>query len=170
MAKIRDSAITINTTATASMVCNMPTHETGDLLVAFVNKDTSSAFTTPAGWTAQQTVLTAGAAGGVYLKRATSGSETVTFTLTIETCCALILSVRNVNGSTVADAVSASAASGADDSTLPYTGIGVTPAHNNCLVLHGLITMFVILNRKLLPRLQLQPFGLGLRMTQEVSL
>lgn len=140
MAAIRDYAVTIYTTATGSMVCEMPVHESGDLLVAFVNKDTASAFTTPGGWTAQQTVLSAGAAGGVYLKRATSSSETVTFTLTSETCCAVVLSVRNVNGTTVGDAISASAASGADDSTLPLAGIGVTPAHDNCLVLHGLST------------------------------
>jgi hypothetical protein len=140
MAKIRGYAATIYTAAVASMVCNMPVHATGDLLVAFVNKDTSSAFTTPSGWTAQQTVLSAGAAGGVYLKRAASASETVTFTLTSETCCALVIAVKNVNGSTVADAISASAAQGSDDSTLPLTGIGVTPAHNNCLVMHGLST------------------------------
>ncbi len=140
MAAIRDSAVTIYTAATASMVCEMPTHATGDLLVAFVNKDTNTAFTTPSGWTAQQTVISAGAAGGVYLKRAASASETVTFALTLETCLAFIIAVKNVNGTTVADAVSASAASGADDSTLPYAGIGVTPAHNNCLVLHGLST------------------------------
>ena len=140
MAKIRDYAITTEAVATASMVMNMPEHATGDLLVLMVNKDTSSAFTTPSGWTAQHTVLSAGAAGGVYLKRAASSSETVTISYTSETACGVVIAVQNVNGSTVADAVSASAASGADDSTLPLTGIGVTPSHNNCLVIHGLST------------------------------
>jgi hypothetical protein len=138
MAKIRDYAITIYAATTASMVCEMPTHATGDLLVAFVNKDSASAFTTPGGWTATQTVLSAGAAGGIYTKRAVSAAETVTFALTLETCCAVIVAVRNVFGTTVADAVSASAVSGSDDSTLPYVGVGLTPAHANCLVLHGL--------------------------------
>jgi hypothetical protein len=138
VAAIRDTAITIFTTATASMVCEMPVHETGDLLVAFVNKDTASLFTTPGGWDALQTQTSAGAGGGLYARRATSSSETVTFTLTSETCCAVIIAVKNVNGSTVADAVSGSAKSGADDTTLPYTGIGITPSHNNCLILHGL--------------------------------
>lgn len=140
MAKIRDYAITIYSAATASMVCEMPEHATGDLLVAFVNKDTASVFTTPAGWTAQQTQISAGAAGGVYTKRAASSSETVTFTLTSETCCGVIVAVQNVNGSTDADAVSGSAKSGADDSTLPISGVGITPSHDNCLVLHGLST------------------------------
>lgn len=140
MAKIRDYAVTIYTATTASMVCEMPTHESGDLLVAFVNKDTASNFTTPSGWTAQQTQVSAGAGGGVYTKRAASSSETVTFALTAETCCAVVIAVRDVNGTTDADAVSGSAKSGADDSTLPITGVGITPSHNNCLVLHGLST------------------------------
>ena len=42
MAKIRDYAITINTVATASMVCEMPTHATGDVLLAFLNKDSTT--------------------------------------------------------------------------------------------------------------------------------
>jgi hypothetical protein len=122
------------------MVCQMPTHAPGDLLVAFVNKDTASAFTTPSGWTAQQTQTSIGAAGGVYTKRAASSAETVTFTLSLETCCAVVLAVQNVNGTTDADAVSGSAKSGADDFTLPLTGVGITPGHNNCLILHGLST------------------------------
>lgn len=138
MAKIRDYAITVYAAATASMVCEMPTHETGDLLVAFVNKDAASNFTTPSGWTAQQSQVSAGAGGGVYTKRAASASETVTFALTSETCQAVVIAVRDCNGSTEADAVSGSAKSGADDSTLPLTGVGITPGHNNCLILHGL--------------------------------
>lgn len=138
MASIRDFAITVFSTATASMVCEMPTHESGDLLVAFVNKDTASNFTTPSGWTLHQNQVSNGAGGGVYSKRAASSSETVTFALTIETCCAVIIAVKNCNGTTEADAVSGSAKSGADDSTLPITGIGITPSHDNCLILHGI--------------------------------
>lgn len=221
MASIRDYAITINSTATASMVCEMPTHETGDLLVAFVNKDTNTSFTTPANWNAIRVVNSAGAAGGVYTKVAASSSETVTFALTIETCNAVIISVKNVevqidsgagaltinvvaagltftrttgsfttDGFTVGQTVimsgftnagnngpkeivsitgsgtiltvtsasalvnetgnnnervistglDKSAGSGADDSTLPFAGIGLTPVANNTLILHGLST------------------------------
>lgn len=140
MAKIRDYAVTIYAAATASMVCEMPEHASGDLLIAACNKDTASAFTTPGGYTAERTVLSAGAAGGAYLKRATSSSETLTVSLTSETCCAVVIAVKNVNGSTVADAVSISAASGADDSSLPLAGVGLTPSHNNCLIIHILST------------------------------
>lgn len=140
MAKIRDYAVTIYAAATASMVCEMPEHATGDLLVAFVNKDTASDFTTPSGWTAIQTQTSAGAGGGVYGKRATSAAETVTFTLTSETCIGVIIAVQDCYGSTVADAVPTSAKSGADDATLPLAGIGLTTAYANSLLLHGLST------------------------------
>lgn len=140
MASIRDFAITTEAVATASMVCTMPTHVSGDLLIAFVNKDTNTAFTTPSGWTAQQTQTSAGAAGGIYTKRAASASETVTFALTIETCCAVVVAVQDCNGSTEADAISTSTKSGADDSTLPLAGIAITPGHNNCLVFQCLST------------------------------
>ncbi len=140
MASIRDFAVTTEAVATASMVMNMPTHESGDLLVAFVNKDSASNFTTPSGWTAQKTQTSAGSGGGVYTKRAASASETVTFTYTSETACGVVIAVKNCNGTTEADAVSGSAKSGADDSSLPLTGIGITPSHADCLILHGLST------------------------------
>lgn len=140
MAKVRDYAITIYSAVTTAMVCSMPKHETGDLLVAFVNKDTNTAFTTPGGWTATQAAISAGAAGGVYCKRATSNAEAVTFALASETCCAVVIAVRDVYGSTVADAVPTSAASAVDDSTLPLAGIGLTAAYANSLLLHGLST------------------------------
>lgn len=136
MAKIRDSAVTLYAATTASMVCEMPTHVTGDLLVACVAKDTAAAFTTPSGWTLVRASTSAGAAGGVYAKRATSSSETVTFTLTIETCLATITAVQDVYGSTVADAIPTSAISGADDATLPFTGIGLTTGHANSMLMH----------------------------------
>jgi len=44
MAKIRDYAITISTTTTSSLVCEMPTHATGDVLLAFLNKDSTTGF------------------------------------------------------------------------------------------------------------------------------
>ena len=140
MASIRDYAITVEAVATASMVMAMPVHATGDLLVAFVNKDTNSNFTTPSGWDALQTQVSAGAGGGVYAKRAASAAETVTFTYTSETACGIVIAVRDVYGSSVSDAVSGSAKSGSDDSVLPLAGIGITPSHDNCLLLSGLST------------------------------
>jgi hypothetical protein len=136
VAAIRDTAFTLFGAATASMVMEMPTHVTGDLLVACVAKDSASAFTTPAGWTLIQASTSVGAAGGVYAKRAASGAETVTFTLTSETCVGAVIAIRDVHGSTVADAIPTSAISGADDSTLPFAGIGLTTGHANSLLLH----------------------------------
>ena len=140
MAKIRDYAVTTYANTTASMVCAMPTHVTGDLLVACVNKDSASNFTTPGGWTSIQSGTSAGAAGGIYAKRAASASETVTFALTLETCCAVVIAVQDVFGSTVADAIPTSARSGADDSTLPFAGVGLTTAHSDSLLIHALVT------------------------------
>jgi len=140
MARIRDSAVTINSVATASMVCEMPTHQSGDLLVAFVAKDLAAAFTTPASWSAVQTVISAGAGGGVYTKRAASSSETVTFALTSAPCCALVVAVQGVFGTTATDGISASGNTVADDTTLPFASASCTPTHNGCLVMSGLIT------------------------------
>jgi len=50
MAKIRDYAITINTATTASLVCEMPTHATGDVLLAFLNKDSTTGFANSGEW------------------------------------------------------------------------------------------------------------------------
>lgn len=150
MAKIRDYAVTVFSATTANMVCEMPEHQAGDLILAFVNKDTAAAFTTPStasgtpvssgNWTALQSSLSAGAAGGVYGFRATSSNENVTFALGAETCCALLVSIKNVNGTTTADAISASSATGADDTTIPFSSGSVTTAHTNCLVFVALST------------------------------
>lgn len=136
MAKIRDSAVTLYSATTSSMVCEMPTHVTGDLLVACVAKDTASAFTTPSGWTLIQASTSTGAAGGVYAKRATSASETVTFSLTLETCLATITAIQDVFGSTVADAIPTSSIQATEDATLPFTGVGLTTAYANSMLMH----------------------------------
>jgi hypothetical protein len=142
MARIIDHATTIYTVATANMVMNMPVHEAGDLLVACLNKDTASAFTTPAGWSAATTILGAGHATGIYTKRAASSSETVTFTLTSETCIGVVISIRGQywDGSTTdgSDAIDQAAATGSDDSSLPFTGMSATTTQNNELVIHCL--------------------------------
>jgi hypothetical protein len=140
MAYIVDYAVTIYTAATASMVMQMPAHQAGDLLVACLNKDTNSAFTTPAGWYAATTVLSTGAANGIYTKRAASSSETVTFTLTSETCIGVVIAIRGQywDGSTTngSDAIDQAVSTGADDSSLPFTGASVTTTQNNELVIH----------------------------------
>ena len=141
MAKIRDYAVTIEAAAVASSVLEMPTHETGDLLLIFFNKDsTAGGPSLPSGWTSLQSQSSAGAFGQVYGKRATSSAEAVTLSYTSETSITLVLSVKNCYGTTVADAVSNSNVSGSDDSTLPLTGGTITPGYNNSLILSFLST------------------------------
>lgn len=145
MARIRDYATTIYAAATtANMVMDMPLHETGDLLLAFVGKDAAGAFTTPStgvgtpvsssDWTLIQSSTSTGAGGGIYALRASSSNENVTFPLSIDTCVGTIISIKEVYGSTVADAVPNSVAYGATDSTLPFAGVGITTSHTNALL------------------------------------
>jgi len=145
MAIIRDTAVTIYAAATTSnMVCDMPVHEVGDLLIAFVGKDGASGFTTPttgvgtpvssSNWTLIRSSTSTGAGGGIYALRATSSSENVTFPLTLDTCVAVIVCVKDVYGSTVADAIPTSVAYAAEDSTLPFGGVAITTAHSNSLL------------------------------------
>lgn len=139
MAKIRDSSVTIFSAATASMLCEMPAHATGDLILAFVSKDTTGTFNTPATWTLLRAAASAGSYGGVYAKRATSAAETVTFTMgTASPCMAILISVKQVFGTTVADAVSASSITGADDTTAPFGGGTLATGNPNCLVFASL--------------------------------
>ena len=146
MADIRDIAYTLFSATTANMVMEMPTHVTGDLLVACVAKDTAAAFTTPStsvgtpvsssNWTLIQASTSTGAAGGIYALRASSSSENVTFPLSIETCVGTVISVKNVFGTTVADAIPTSAIQATEDATLPFGGVGLTTAQANSLLIH----------------------------------
>lgn len=145
MAEIRDIAYTLYSATTTNMVMEMPTHETGDLLVACVAKDGASNFTTPStsvgspvsssNWTLVEAGTSAGAGGGIYALRASSSSENVTFPLSVDTCVGVVISVKDVFGSTVADAIPTSA-SGSSDSTLPFDGVGLTTGHANSLLIH----------------------------------
>ena len=141
MAKIRDSAVTIFAAATTSMVCNMPTHVAGDLLVAFVSKDLNAAFTAaPVGWTLIRSSISAGAAGGVYAFRATASNTTATFTLASATCCAVIVAISGCAGATVATAIPSSSLTGADDTTIPYGSGSLTTTVSNALVISSMYT------------------------------
>lgn len=141
MPKIRDYAITIESVAVASSVLEMPEHATGDLLLIFFNKDTAAGGPAlPATWTQLASVNSAGANATVFGKRATSSSEAVTLSYTSETSVSVVVAVKNVFGTTVANAISATASAAADDTTLPLDGGTITPLHDNCLVLGMLST------------------------------
>ena len=110
MAKIRDVAVTIEATATASSVLEMPVHESGDLLLCLFNKDTAGLGpSTPSGWSVptnwgSNPLNTAGSGNYCFAKRATSSAETLTLTYTSETSLTAVIAIRDVNGSTVDDA------------------------------------------------------------------
>ena len=134
MPKIRDVAITINTVATSSMVMEMPEHEAGDLLLAFLNKDSTGGWT-QATWTSIQAGNSAGAATACWAKRATSSSETVTFGLTLETCMGVVVAIKGCYGTTVADAISNSGLGSAIGAVVPSGGtLAHTPGHDNSLI------------------------------------
>ncbi|HOW49369.1 MAG TPA: hypothetical protein PLB26_17145, partial [Rubrivivax sp.] len=127
MAKIRDVAVTIEAAAVASSALEMPVHETGDLLLCLFNKDTAgSGPSLPSGWSNisgfSNPLNTAGSGNYAFAKRATSSAETLTLTYTSETSLTAVIAIRDVNGSTVADAIGTVAVAASDDSTLPFTG------------------------------------------------
>jgi hypothetical protein len=135
MANIRDFAITEYGGATiASLDCEMPVHESGDLLIYFASKDGAVAITQTAGWSTIQNGLTSGAAYRSMYKYAASAEETLTLTTaTPENWTVVVVSVKNPAGSSP---ISNSAAS-AEDSTMPFSGpSGDTGTDTNCLIFH----------------------------------
>lgn len=75
MARVREYAVTVYSADTLSAVCEMPAHQTGDLLVAFAGKDGTAAIVTPANWYLSVASASTGAYGGVYTRRAQSSAE-----------------------------------------------------------------------------------------------
>lgn len=133
MAAIRDYVETVSTTNTASLVCLMPVHVTGDLLIIFANKDAAVVIGTPGGWNSEESSTDQAQACIILTKVAASGSETVTLTSTTETWQVCIVSVKG------AGAVNASSAT-TGGTTPPFAGSALTTTVDNCLVFHMLGT------------------------------
>jgi len=140
MASIRDFAITEYGTSTiASLVCNMPVHEAGDLLIHFASKDGTPAINATAGWTAIQDGASAGMAYRSEYKYAASSGETLTLvTGTLENWTVVVVSIKNPAGS---NPISVSAESAGDDSAMPFDGPSAnTGTDTNCLIFHAWFT------------------------------
>lgn len=143
MAKIRDYAVSIVATAAASIAVDMPTHETGDLLLFFFNKDTASGGpATPSGWSTvsgfTNPLNSAGSGNYLFAKRAASSSESLgTVSYTSETSICIVIAIHGCYGSTVANAIANCTTAGSDNAaTFPLGGgSGFTPTYNNSLVL-----------------------------------
>ena len=139
MPAIRDFAVTEVTTAVATATQDMPEHESGDILVVFANKDSTTGMTETTGL---YTLLNSGditttAWSGMWWRRATSNNETPpTFTWTSETANFVIVAVKNVHPTNNPTAYLSS-----DDSTIPFTqNQSISTPSINCLVLHGIGT------------------------------
>jgi hypothetical protein len=139
MARIRDYTITEYIANTLTWVPDMPTHQSGDLLIVAIGKDGITGFTgTPGGWSSQQEQASNGAYGAIFTKVAASSTETFSITMsTTDTGVAVCLAIKNVYSGAE---VNVSGKTAADDSTVPYAGLsGVSTTQNNCLVFHFLM-------------------------------
>lgn len=144
MARIRDFAVTeLGSTTATSLICNMPVHQSGDVLIHFSSKDGTPAINATAGWTNIQDGATAGCAYRCEFKSAASGSEALTLvTGTGENWTVVVVSIEGANGASlsalVADSGGATAESASDDTAMPFDGPSdTTNADTNCLVMHA---------------------------------
>lgn len=139
MSKIRDFKVTEYVASSANWIPDMPDHEAGDVLVAFLGKDSTTGWSTSTGWTEYIDQATAAANVGCQMIRAASAAEVFNVTLTTETGVVVILSIKDCYGTTLAHAIDLSpVVAGSDDSTIPYSGIaGQSTSNDNCLILYA---------------------------------
>lgn len=144
MARIRDFAVTEQGgTTSTTLVCNMPEHASGDVLIYFASKDGTPVINATAGWTNIQNGTTAGCAYRCMFKSAASSGETLTVdTGTAENWTVVVVAVEGADGSSlsnlIADSGGATAESAADDTAMPFAGPSdTTNADTNCLVFHA---------------------------------
>jgi hypothetical protein len=140
MASIRDFAVTEYGLATiATLVCNMPIHQSGDLLIYFASKDGTPAINAVGGsWVSIQDGASAGMAYRSEYKYAASSAETLSLvTGTLENWTVVVVAVKDCASSSPIDT---SAESGSDDSAMPFDGPTITTGTNNCLIFHAWFT------------------------------
>lgn len=136
---IRDYETTEVLTIVGSITAQLPVHDTNDLLLVFVSKDTTTgtAPSTPAGWTPGASSSAGTAARGTWFyKIAASASETNPQSTSSDTdeWHAVAISIKNVDTTTPIN----TSATAASDNTMPWAGTTVTTTSDNCLVFHGL--------------------------------
>jgi hypothetical protein len=140
MASIRDFAVTEYGLATATtLVCNMPVHQSGDLLIYFASKDGTPAINAVGGsWVGIQDGASAGMAYRSEYKYAASAAETLSLvTGTGENWTVVVVAVQDCASSSPIDT---SAESGSDDSAMPFAGPTITTGTDNCLIFHAWFT------------------------------
>lgn len=141
MAAIRDFAVTeYGAATTTNLVCNMPVHETNDLLIYFASKDGTPAINAVGGsWVGIQDGASAGMAYRSEYKIAASAAEALTLiTGTGENWHVVVVAIK---GAPTSSPISVSAESGSDDAAQPFAGPTATiSGDTNCLVFHAWFT------------------------------
>lgn len=136
MAYIVDYALTESATGATSFSANVPPHQPDDYLVVIFSEDASYTLDVP-GFTQIGTTQVANAAicTGIFYKKATSSSETITCTSSAADAYAVcVLCIRDADPTTFIDAASTTN-SGTTSSSL-NTSAAVTTTSSDCLILY----------------------------------
>ena len=137
MARIRDYKFTEGTVASTTAAADMPTHESGDVLLVFVNADLITVNAAGGSWTSLDNNLGTGHSWRVEYRVATGSSHTYSTTLSAsDTYTITVVAIKGAH----ATPIDANAARKTDDASVPFAGIGVTTNHNNSLVFQFLST------------------------------
>lgn len=137
MAYIVDYDVTYAAAAALNTICNMPQHQTGDLLLAIVTMNSGSPSTGTGGtagwatWTTNATV-TANTSGYTWLA-ATAANNTLSLTTADDYCCTII-SIRDWDGTTPFDVTPN--ISGSTTASSAPANVAITPTNNNTLTLY----------------------------------
>jgi hypothetical protein len=137
MAKVRDSAVTIDDAGTNSSITgNMPIHVSGDVLFAWFSKDTSNGGATSesGSWTQRGSDYeSSGTKNALYYKVATGSSETAPVISTSDTdeMAMIVFSVSDLVTADIFNGVSDNVVSSSD-----HAHPALTTDENNCLIVY----------------------------------
>lgn len=138
MPSIRDYAITEQITASASVGCEMPIHQSGDFLLAFATTD-SAAITSlpPAGWSAIQDWDQGAFHQAAWYMNADSSNETLTVTNNAaDEWHVTVIAIKDVHATSPLEVSGERAVT---DNIMPFAGVtGVETSNANCLIFYGL--------------------------------
>lgn len=137
MAYIVDYSLTYAAAAAANTICNMPQHQTGDLLLAIVTLNSGAPSTGTggtAGWATWVTnaTVTANTSGYSWLK-ATAANNTLSLSTGDDYCCTII-SIRDWDGTTPFDVTPN--ISGSTTASSAPANVAITPTNNNTLAIY----------------------------------
>lgn len=138
MARIRDFVFTEGTVAATSISADMPVHQSGDVLLAFVNCDLTTVNAAGGSWVSIDN--NAGTGHGWRVERLTASGSSETYSTTLAASDTYTITVVAVADADTADIVNVTAARKTDDASMPFGGIGATTDEADCLVFQFLST------------------------------